>query len=220
MSALLQDPATHDSRPSAPTHRGTGRRCLPQPGSRSPGAQLRVAGIWPPLGTSAPARPMVVPLLSPHTAGASAQARWHTLHLPPPVPGSCLSEPPAEPGTSKPEAVFLVQVKMVCVYGLFHFLPTNRHPDTHLSSPPCVKTPPCAHTCPPAGRNLLTPGTTCLQKPNPKHAVADVPKPAGPVGLFLAGGGGSSLWHSLGGASPVLPLSRPAAQRHSGCPLT
>lgn len=48
MTALLQDPATYDSRPSAPTCRGTGRHCLPHwPGSRSPGATLRAAGSWP-----------------------------------------------------------------------------------------------------------------------------------------------------------------------------
>lgn len=53
MTPPLQDPATYDSRPSAPTRRGTGRRCphRPKPRSRSPGTPLRGAGSWPPVIT-------------------------------------------------------------------------------------------------------------------------------------------------------------------------
>ena len=81
MTPPLQDPATYDSRPSAPTRRGTGRCCFPQqPGSRSPGAPLRAGGSQPLVTLHGPPwhfcprlDPWQCLFSSPVTAGASSQ---------------------------------------------------------------------------------------------------------------------------------------------------
>lgn len=94
MSALLQDPATHDSRPSAPTHRGTGRRCLPLAWAQEPWgpteSSWHLAPSWHfcPSQThgGASSQPLHSWSLGPGPAGT-----WST--FPDPVPGSCLSEP-------------------------------------------------------------------------------------------------------------------------------
>lgn len=61
MTPPLQDPATYDSRPSAPTRRGTGRRCPPpetqeqEPWDPTERCWLLASGHTqrPPLGISA-----------------------------------------------------------------------------------------------------------------------------------------------------------------------
>ena len=63
MTPPLQDPATYDSRPSAPTRRGTGRRCPLQTQEQEPWdpperCWLLASNLTPrpPLGTLAPSQ--------------------------------------------------------------------------------------------------------------------------------------------------------------------
>lgn len=94
MTALLKDPATYDSRPSAPTRRGTGRRCLPPAREQEPpgpagSGWLFVAGLtpWAPPGTSGPGQ----------THGSASP---RPLARPEPLPSPrCRVPPPSPPGT-------------------------------------------------------------------------------------------------------------------------
>lgn len=92
MTPLLQDPATYDSRPSAPTRRGPGRCCPPRPAQQQgPEAPLSAAGSRP-LVTLRGLLWALLPQPDPWQRLVSALPRLEPLPRPPTAP-SALAPP-------------------------------------------------------------------------------------------------------------------------------
>lgn len=123
-------------------------------GSRSPGAQLR--GVWP----------LLAPPPQPDHGGASSQPSlsWSLgpgpegtpSAFPAPVPGP--ASEPAEPGQASLKPCFGSGEDGLCPWHVP--LPSHQQTSRHSSllSPTCEH-PPVHTRAPPAGRNLLAPGT-------------------------------------------------------------
>lgn len=233
MTPLLQDPATYDSRPSAPTRRGPGRCCPPdQPSSRAlrPHWARPAPSLW---SHSAASSGRVCPSRTRGSASSQPCHGWSLCpeprQLPPPslllwpcAPPPLALSPGPELGTGEPGATVLVQVQMAWGAGLFYFPLTDGHPDTHISSPP-----PCAHThahtlhaththaprqqggtC----RPLAQPG---LQEPPPSMLWQPSKSLPGPS-VFLAGGAVVAACHmASGGSQPCTATGWLGAQRCS-----
>ena len=147
MTTPLQDPATYDSRPSAPTRRGTGRLCLPLSlGAGALGSHCAwlACCLWShSMGPSQHFCPQPDPWQCRFSAFPHVWSRCPgptDVSLHPYLPASLgpASQSQPEPGTNEPEAMFLVQVKAGWGSGLFHFSPPTDTQTPRLPPPLCV----------------------------------------------------------------------------------